>query len=134
MSLTKNFVTKHLNEKFELSTTDKADYLNRSVEYFKTNEQFDEKQFVQEVFFHEEVIDTFGKYKEQYQENNKIQLDDEFNISTQVVKKQAKSFKSVLKLDNNFHIYLHGDKQLIEKGFDEEKNMNYYKVYFRSEQ
>src|SRR5207245_5003769 len=32
MSLTKNFVTKHLIEKFELSTTDKADYLNRSVE------------------------------------------------------------------------------------------------------
>jgi hypothetical protein len=133
MSLTKNFVTKHLNEKFEVSSTDKADYLNRSVEYFKTKEQFDEKQFVQEVFFHEEVIETFEKYKEQYKENNKIDLDDQFGISAQVVKKQAKLFKSVLKLDNNFHIYLHGDKELIEKGFDEEKNMNYYKVYFRSE-
>lgn len=33
-----------------------------------------------------------------------------------------------------FHIYIHGNKNLIEKGFDEEKSMNFYKVYFKEEQ
>jgi hypothetical protein len=50
------------------------------------------------------------------------------------VKKQSKVYKQVLKLDRNFHIYIHGNNEFIERGFDEEKNMNYYKVYFREEQ
>jgi hypothetical protein len=42
-------------------------------------------------------------------------------------------FKSVLKLDKNFHIYVHGNRQLIERGYDDEKGMNYYKVFFNNE-
>ena len=59
---------------------------------------------------------------------------DVFEISGNAVKKQQRVYKSVLKLDKNFHIYIHGDRELIEKGFDDGKSMNYYKVYFREEQ
>lgn len=41
--------------------------------------------------------------------------------------------KEVLKLDKNFHIYIHGNHELIEKGFDSNKKMNYYKVYYNTE-
>lgn len=41
--------------------------------------------------------------------------------------------KSVIKLDKNFHIYVHGRRDLIERGFDEEKGKKYYKVYFDEE-
>ena len=41
MNITKNFVTKKLTEDFEVSKADQIDLLNRSVEYFKTNESFD---------------------------------------------------------------------------------------------
>ena len=46
--------------------------------------------------------------------------------------KQEKSFKSVLKLDKNFHIYIHGDRQLIEKGTDAD-GRKFYKVYYDKE-
>ena len=58
---------------------------------------------------------------------------DNFEISVHAVKQQAKVFKSVLKLDKNFHIYIHGNRQLIEKGFDEATGRNYYKLYFDNE-
>ncbi len=41
--------------------------------------------------------------------------------------------RSVLKLDKNFHIYIHGDRELIERGYDEEKGKSFYKVYFEEE-
>jgi hypothetical protein len=41
--------------------------------------------------------------------------------------------KSVVKLDNNFHLYIHGRHELVEKGYDEEKGMKFYKVYFVNE-
>ncbi|MGN6534001.1 MAG: nucleoid-associated protein, partial [Ginsengibacter sp.] len=58
---------------------------------------------------------------------------DSFIISDTAVKKQARVYKSVLKLDKNFHIYIHGNKELIEKGYDEGMKMSYYKVYFKEE-
>ena len=35
----------------------------------------------------------------------------------------ARYFKSVIKLDSNFHIYVHGKREWIERGFDEEKKL-----------
>ena len=51
-----------------------------------------------------------------------------------VLRKQAKAFKSVIKLDQNFHIYVHGRRDWIERGFDDDKKTHYYKVYFKSEE
>ena len=56
-------------------------------------------------------------------------LVDNFKISSQAVKKQSRIFKSVLKLDRNFDIYIHGDKNLIEKG-TEKDGRKYYKIYW----
>jgi hypothetical protein len=57
---------------------------------------------------------------------------DSFEISTQAVKKQARIFKSVLKLDKNFHIYIHGNRDMIEQGVEKD-GRKYYKIYFENE-
>lgn len=36
------------------------------------------------------------------------------NKISQDAKKQNRSFKSIIRLDKNFHIYIHGDRKLIE--------------------
>jgi hypothetical protein len=56
----------------------------------------------------------------------------EFDISTSAVKRQSKVFKNVLKLDRNFHIYIHGDRELIEKGVDPD-GRKYYKIFYKEE-
>jgi hypothetical protein len=48
------------------------------------------------------------------------------------VKKQARVFKNILKLDKNFDIYIHGNRELIEKGIDE-NGRKYYKIYYEEE-
>ena len=60
------------------------------------------------------------------------QFNDIFAISPHAVKKQARVFKSVLKLDKNFHIYIHGDRSLIERG-TEKDGRKFYKIYYREE-
>jgi hypothetical protein len=44
-----------------------------------------------------------------------------------------KNLKSVIALDHNFHIYIHGKHEYITKHWDEEKQMFYYKIYFKEE-
>jgi hypothetical protein len=134
MGVYKNFVTEKLDESFEISRTDKIDLLNRSMKYFKEKESFDIDEFSNEVIANKEGIESFKSYKKNYEEEFDTTIADNFDISDAAVKKQAKTFKSILKLDKNFHIYIHGNKELIEKGFDDDRSMNYYKVYFRDEQ
>lgn len=62
-----------------------------------------------------------------------MQLEHEFDIHRSAVRKQSKVFKSVLKLDKNFHVYIHGRRDLIERGFDEQTGKHYYKIYFDEE-
>lgn len=132
LTLAKNFVTERLDEEFEVSKADQIDYLNRSINYFKKNEQFNEQDFENDVFEHQEVITSFKKFKGDFQNEHELRVVSEFEISAQAVKRQSKVFKSVLKLDRNFHIYIHGDKDLIEKGVDPD-GRKYYKIYYREE-
>lgn len=132
LGITKQFVTKQIDEEFEMSKADKIDLLNRSVDYFKKHEQFDKEDFEKEVFFHPNVIESFQKFDQDYRRENEVELADNFDISAQAVKQQARAFKSVLKLDKNFHIYIHGNREMIEQGIDE-NGRKYYKIYYEHE-
>jgi len=133
LGMCKLFISNELSEKFDVNKSDQIDMLNRSMEYFKTKEQFNFSEFADEVIHHPEVIDAFTQYKQTYEQARQVAIEDEFDIHLSAVKKQAKVFKSILKLDKNFHIYIHGRKDLIERGYDEFSGKNYYKLYFDEE-
>ena len=133
MSMCKLFIHNELNERFEVQKPEQIDMLNRSMEYFKTKEQFEFEDFAKEVIHHEEVIDAFTQYKQTYETAKQVQLDDNFDIHLSAVKKQERNFKSILKLDKNFHVYIHGRRDLIERGIDEMSGKKFYKLYFDEE-
>lgn len=130
LDLTKQFIAEQLPQEYNIEKTEQIDLLNKSVEFFRANESFDKKKFEEQVFDDPGMAKAFRRFEHSYSEANDIDLPDQFDISTQAVKKQARVFKSVLKLDKNFHVYIHGDKELIEKGYDERVGKNYYKIYF----
>lgn len=132
LSLCKNFVTKELPQQFELSKADQADLLNRSVQFFKDNNNFNLRDFGNEVMEQPDVIASFTNYKDAFQKEREIAIADNFTISDSAVKKQSRVFKSVIKLDRNFHIYVHGNRELIEQGVDEE-GRKFYKIYYSEE-
>ena len=90
-------------------------------------------EFANEVIDNTKAIDLFKTYKTNYEEEYDTPIGDSFSISDAAVKKQSRSFKSVLKLDKNFHIYIHGNNELIEKGM-EENGRKFYKIYYENEQ
>ncbi len=129
----KKFVNEELDTKFELERTDKIDLLNRSMDYFKENETFKQAEFEEVVLGNPQAASLFNDYRQQFESEFDAPMGDGFGISSQAVKKANTAYKSVLKLDKNFHIYVHGKREYIEKGFDDEKGMHYYKVYFNEE-
>lgn len=133
LGMCKLFISNELNEQFETTKTDQIDMLQRSMAYFKTHDQFQLEEFNKEVLHHPQVIDCFTQYKEQYEVAKQVNIDDNFDINLAAVQKQQRFFKSILKLDKNFHVYIHGRKDLIEKGYDERSGKHYYKLFFDEE-
>ncbi len=130
MQLCKDFAVEAFEE---ASRVDQIDLVKNSVNYFKEKESFNIREFEEDVMQAPEVIEKFQDYKNQYAEDNHIKLYDEFDVSTLAVKQGKKYIKSVIKLDKNFHVYVHGNRKNIERGFDEERQQYYYRLFFENE-
>nr|WP_294906023.1 nucleoid-associated protein [uncultured Lacibacter sp.] len=130
MNVAKEFIVNNMPASFETSKADQAGLLNKSVAYFKENENFNITNFQEAVFQEPELIQSFQQFGSNYLHEHNIEIADSFAISSSAVKKQARVFKSVIKLDRNFHIYVHGNREMIEQGYDEVTGRKYYKLYF----
>ena len=134
ISLASEFITQKAPFKFGLDRTETIDKLNRSGDYFKDNDQFEIDDFAGSLFAEDEQRAAFKDFRDEYAKAYAVPLEDKFDISNQAVKKESKVFKSVIKLDKNFHLYVHGRQDLIERGFDDEKGKKFYKVWFDNEE
>ena len=101
------------------SKADQADFLNKSINFFKEKQKFDFEEFTNEVLEDKNVIESFSNFKSDYENEMQVSISEDFAINEAAVKKQSRGFKSVIKLDKNFHIYVHGDRKMIETGQDE---------------
>lgn len=133
IQLTKGFIEESLPASQGFDKPMQIETLNKTADYFKQHETFNVKEFAQEVLNDDQsLIASFNDYKSQLAEDVSLNYFDEFEISPKAVKKESKNFKSVLKLDKNFHVYIHGDRKLIEKGVDEE-GRRFYKLFYEEE-
>ncbi len=131
LSVYKEFITKQLPQEFEVSKADQADFLNKSIEFFKEKEQFEFEDFTNTVLEDANVIESFVNFKTDYEQDMQVNIAEEFPINESAVKKQSRGFKSIIKLDKNFHIYIHGDRKMIEQGEDDKGK--YYRLYYEDE-
>ncbi|TCJ14112.1 nucleoid-associated protein [Flaviaesturariibacter flavus] len=132
LTLTKQFITEQLESEHGVGRKEQVELLHKSIDYFRSKESFDIDEFQNEVFGAEDVIDSFRDFGARFTEKNDYDIAAQFDIAHDAVKKQARIFKSVLKLDKNFHIYIHGRTDLIEKGVDMD-GRKYYKIYYQDE-
>lgn len=134
MELTRDFCKQVLVEENNVSPVDRMQVMNDSARYFAEQPSFNMSEFEKEVFQEPAVIEAFHDYKRNYEPLKMMSAPlDEFDISAEAVKGGKKFFKHVLKLDKNFHLYIHGNADMIERGYDEQRGMKYYKLYYNNE-
>ncbi len=133
LKMCKGFVDDVLNKENDVPRPDQIDIMNRSMEFFNKHAAFEEDQFEKEVIRQPEVMQYFQDYKQEFAKENNLTINDSFDISKDAVKGEKKNFKSILKLDKNFHVYVHGKRHYIEKGFDSDRGLNFYKLFFEVE-
>ena len=81
-----------------------------------------------------EIIEAFNDYRTDFNKRMDLTAVDEFDVSATAVKKNQKYMRSVVKLDKNFHIYIHAKHDYVERGYDEERSLKYYKLFYVNEE
>ncbi len=114
-------------------------FMNRAVNHFAKNDQFEETNFLNEVIDNPDLISEFKSYKVDKGEKYSIEDLTSFPIANAAVSDARRSMKNVINLDTNIQIKLdfinpESAEKYVEKGWDEEKQMYYYLVYFNKEQ
>ncbi|SFJ69502.1 hypothetical protein SAMN04487893_11355 [Myroides guanonis] len=114
-------------------------FMNRSVNYFAKNDEFEETNFLNEVIDNPDLISEFKNYKVDRGEKYSIEDTTNFPIANNAVTDVRKKLKNVINLDTNVQIKLdfinpESAEKFVEKGWDEEKQMYYYLIYFNKEQ
>jgi hypothetical protein len=114
-------------------------FMNRAINHFAKNDSFEETNFLNEVMENPEFIPEFKNYKIDKGEKYSIEDVTNFPIANNAVTDIRKKIKNVITLDTNVQIkldFVNSDsaEKFVEKGWDEEKQMYYYLVYFNKEQ
>jgi hypothetical protein len=122
----------------ELGMQQQGNFLANTVDYFKENESVDYATFKDEVFEEEKHKEQFDEYKKHFETLNDVLIRNNFDVSGVVLKKEKNKLKTEIKLDTNISIKLDVDapeaaSEYLERGYDEEKKMKFYKVYFNEE-
>ncbi|HAQ72283.1 nucleoid-associated protein [Salibacteraceae bacterium] len=133
MTMCKSFVMEEMPQAFDIDRASQIQMLNKSSGYFTERDEIDSEDFAESVLEKPAVIETFNAYKDRYKEEQNVEIEDHFESSKQAVKSGKKFFKSILKLDKNFHIYVHGSPDKIEQGYDAERGLKFYKVFYNEE-
>ncbi len=113
-------------------------FLAKTVDFFKDNEVVNIERFKEEVFEEDKHIDLFEAYKKEFEGEQDILIRNQFDVSEPVLNKDKKKIKTDIKLDTHIQIKLDIDapdaaSEHLERGYDEEKKMFYYKVFFNAE-
>lgn len=130
IDICRGFCEEVLTEENNVQKMDQMAILNRSTSFFKDKDNFSMPDFEREVLKTGELTEAFQDYRKTFNDKMDLTAVDDFEVSQTAVKKNQKFMKSVVKLDKNFHLYIHGRHDFIEKGYDEEKGMKFYKMYY----
>lgn len=136
IELCKEFSTEIIKSTY--GEQERSTFLSKTVDFFKENEIVNVERFKEEVFAEDKHKTLFDDYKKEFEGERDVLIRNQFDVSEAVLNKEKKKIKTEIKLDTNIQIKLDIDApdastEYLERGYDEEKKMNYYKVYFNTE-
>lgn len=121
---------KYILKEESFTNTEKLGFLNKTLDYFRSEEEFQVNDYIETVFEKAEpvqkdiIVNTVKPY--------------ETVISESAIAKAEKSYKRKIKLDSTIEIQVNVRDieqvhEWIEVGYDETTNRKFYKIYFQEE-
>lgn len=122
----------------QLGKIDHFETMAKTNEYFQNKTHFEMEEFVEEVLPTPSFQEQFKNFTAQKSIDLDIEPLGDFDFAPAIAAKALKRLHKKIDLDNHIQIQLNfadeeDSKEFIQKGFDEEKQMHYYTIYYKEE-
>lgn len=136
IELCKDFSTEIIKTTY--GAQEKNTFLTKTIDFFKENEVVNIERFKDEIFEEDKHKQEFDNFKKEFEGEQNLVIRNQFDVAEAVVNKEKRKIKTEIKLDTHIQIKLNIDApdastEYLERGYDEEKKMHYYKVFFNAE-
>lgn len=131
MQMFKSFIEEQLPDVSKITKADQINLINKCSELMKEADMLNIDETARSLFKDSKITNQFAEYRKVFEQRESLILQDSFGVD----KKAVAVLKSTrrIKLDDTAEIHLMRTGNFLERGFDDEKGMYYYKLYFSKE-
>lgn len=131
MQMFKSFIEEQLTDVSKITKADQINLINKCSELMKEADMLNIDETARSLFKDSKITNQFAEYRKVFEQRESLILQDSFGVD----KKAVAVLKSTrrIKLDDTAEIHLMKTGNFLERGFDDEKGMYYYKLYFSKE-
>jgi hypothetical protein len=109
-----------------------------ALAYFEEKEKFSLQDFEETVLRTPEAVEKFKHHREQVEQEQGQKFEQSFDISKKDLNKAKKRIGTIMKLDTGVEIHVKPSfggqsEPVLERGFDDDKGMNFIKVFFNQD-
>lgn len=130
----KEFVKKEL----VVDKKDKVLLLNNVIDYMAVKPNIDLNDFTTNVAISLNQSEELKEFINNYAEKKNFSSVESFSIDHTALKSIKRNIKNFIKLDTNYEIKINkasiNNSSYLEKGYDDQKQMYFYKIYFNEEE
>lgn len=117
---------------------ERMEVASNSMSYLEEADEFELGDFKSNALRDPRRIEQFEAFRSHYEDETGHELEDKFTVSKTEAKKAKKRLKSRLKLDVGAELrfssgFIEQADHFLERGFDEERGMEFVKVWFYKE-
>jgi len=132
-----DFAQKGLPE--EALQDERMEVAKRAIDYLSDTEDFTLDEFREVALKDPDTIEQFDLFKDEFEEETGTELEEKFTVSKPEAVKAKKKLRGKMKLDVGVELkfssgFIDQADMFLEKGFDEEKHMQFVKIYFHKEE
>ncbi|WP_370480043.1 nucleoid-associated protein [Tamlana flava] len=136
IELCKDFSTEIIKTTY--GAKERNTFLTKTIDFFKENEVVNVERFKDEIFEDDMHKKEFDIFKKEFESEQNVVIRNQFDLAEAIVNKEKRKIKTDIKLDTHIQIKLDIDApdasaEYLERGYDEDKKMHYYKVFFNAE-
>lgn len=133
IKLFKEFALSDALKNCSMPKSEIAIMLNMSIDALSKKDNITIDSLSQQVLKDEELKAKFSHFKSQFEEKFQINIPESIRPSAEALKKKATGQLTKIKLDKNFELNICSFGEMLERGFDKERGLNYYKLWYVSE-
>lgn len=126
-----SFVKDELNGRMEMPKDEQVGLINNWTEQVKNSDSVEIDSLAKEILADDGLSEAFSDYCKAFEKKEGMSLAGNIRIDKKAVTVPKKV--RTIKLDDTVEIIFIKTGNYIERGFDENRSMNYYKLYFSKE-